>query len=71
VSVGSWHFVAMEGFEDKFGGTVLEAVKREIELHIASAQYSAGGSLPSDPLYGQFGYLNGDLHKDVQLGVWQ
>ena len=52
-SADSWHFVAMEGFEVVFGGTVLELVKQESELRIDSSQSQGGvGDL------GQFGYVD-------------
>ncbi len=52
-SADSWHFVAMDGFEVVFGGTVLELVKQEAELRINSSQSQGGaGDL------GQFGYVD-------------
>jgi len=54
-SSDSWSYVANEGFEVVFGGTVLEAVKVEAERRINSSQ--AQGA----PWRGQFGYT-GDVH---------
>lgn len=51
-SVDSWHYVANEGFETVFGGSVLELVKQEAERRIDSSQSQAAGTL------GQFGYTD-------------
>ena len=48
-SADSWNYVALEGFEAVFGGTVLEDVKREAEIRINGSQ-SQGAPV------GQFGY---------------
>jgi hypothetical protein len=50
VSVDSWHCVLMEGFEQVFGGTVIPAVKTEVEHRIDGAQCDAGAQV------GLFGY---------------
>jgi hypothetical protein len=51
-SADSWNYVALEGFEAVFGGTVLEDVKREAERRIDDSQAEA----PSPSATGQFGY---------------
>jgi hypothetical protein len=50
-SADSWNYVALEGFEAVFGGTVLEDVKREAERRINSSQ-------SQNAPVGQFGYQN-------------
>ena len=49
-SIDSWHYMAMEGFEAAYGGTVLEIVKSEAEKRINSSQNVTAGSV------GMFGY---------------
>ena len=54
-SADSWSYVANDGFEAVFGGTVLELVKQEAEMRINSSQSQ------NAPWRGQFGYT-GDVH---------
>jgi hypothetical protein len=56
-SIDSWNYVAMEGFEQVFGGTVHELVKREAELRLDSTEYDGNHvNTPGDGFYGRFGY---------------
>ena len=56
-SIDSWNYVALEGFEQVFGGTVNELVKREAELRLDSTEYDGNhASTPGDGVYGRFGY---------------
>jgi hypothetical protein len=47
-SADSWNYVALEGHEQVFGGTVLEDVKKESEIRIHASQNNNG----------QFGYVD-------------
>ena len=54
-SVESWNYVALEGFEEIFGGTVNENVKREIEIRLDTSEFDGNGTL-GNSTYGRFGY---------------
>lgn len=41
-SVDSWNYLALEGFENVFGGTVMDAVKTEAEYRIIAVQRADG-----------------------------
>jgi hypothetical protein len=50
-SADSWSYVALEGFEEVFGGTVPELVKREAERRLDASQCQ-------EAPVGRFGYIN-------------
>jgi len=62
-SVDSWHYLAIEGFQTVFGGTVNDAVKSEAERRLVAAQRADGGFLYDS------GNLSGDSSARTAGGL--